>query len=108
MRTATATIGIAIGRWQHHLPSRGIWNGQRRCPRSVPIRSRFCHQVSIVTFAHSRFTVGDCRVSGVSGTAAGLNYLTEGGGQENEIMYKDAFDLPHFAMFPLLDDCQRL
>jgi len=34
---------------------------------------------------------------------AGLNYLTEGG-QETEIMYKYGFDLPHFAMFPLLDD----
>lgn len=33
----------------------------------------------------------------------GLNYLTEGG-QETEIMYKYGFDLPHFAMFPLLDD----
>ena len=31
-----------------------------------------------------------------------LNYLTEGG-QETEIMYKYGFDLPHFAMFPLLD-----
>jgi homocysteine S-methyltransferase len=34
---------------------------------------------------------------------SGLNYLTEGG-QETEIMYKYGFDLPHFAMFPLLDD----
>jgi len=33
----------------------------------------------------------------------GLNYLTEGG-QETEIMYKYGFDLPHFAMLPLLDD----
>ena len=33
----------------------------------------------------------------------GLNYLTEGG-QETEIMYKYGFELPHFAMFPLLDD----
>jgi S-methylmethionine-dependent homocysteine/selenocysteine methylase len=33
----------------------------------------------------------------------GLNYLTEGG-QETEILYKYGFDLPHFAMFPLLDD----
>ena len=33
----------------------------------------------------------------------GLNYLTEGG-QETEIMYKYGFDLPHFAMFPLLDN----
>jgi S-methylmethionine-dependent homocysteine/selenocysteine methylase len=33
----------------------------------------------------------------------GLNYLTEGG-QETEIMYKYGFDLPQFAMFPLLDD----
>src|SRR5829696_1452440 len=33
----------------------------------------------------------------------GVNYLTEGG-QETEIMYKYGFDLPHFAMFPLLDD----
>ncbi|MCR8725891.1 homocysteine S-methyltransferase family protein [Frigidibacter sp. ROC022] len=30
-------------------------------------------------------------------------YLTEGG-IETEIMYKDGFELPHFAMFPLLDD----
>ncbi len=34
---------------------------------------------------------------------AGVNYLTEGG-QETEIMYKYGFDLPHFAMFPLLDN----
>src|ERR1700760_2582059 len=33
----------------------------------------------------------------------GLNYLTEGG-QETEIMYKYGFDLPQFAMFPLLDN----
>jgi homocysteine S-methyltransferase len=32
----------------------------------------------------------------------GLNYLTEGG-QETEILYKYGFELPHFAMFPLLD-----
>ena len=30
-------------------------------------------------------------------------YLTEGG-IETEIMYKDGFELPHFAMYPLLDD----
>lgn len=33
----------------------------------------------------------------------GLIYLTEGG-QETEIMYKYGFELPHFAMFPLLDN----
>jgi homocysteine S-methyltransferase len=33
----------------------------------------------------------------------GLNYLTEGG-QETEILYKYGFDLPHFAMYPLLDN----
>ena len=33
----------------------------------------------------------------------GLNFLTEGG-QETEIMYKYGFDLPQFAMFPLLDN----
>jgi homocysteine S-methyltransferase len=33
----------------------------------------------------------------------GLNYLAEGG-QETEIMYKYGFELPHFAMLPLLDD----
>jgi S-methylmethionine-dependent homocysteine/selenocysteine methylase len=33
----------------------------------------------------------------------GLRYLTEGG-QETEIMYKFGYELPHFAMFPLLDD----
>lgn len=33
----------------------------------------------------------------------GLNYLTEGG-QETEIMYKYGFELPQFAMFPLLDN----
>ena len=31
----------------------------------------------------------------------GVNYLTEGG-QETEIMYKFGFELPEFAMFPLL------
>jgi S-methylmethionine-dependent homocysteine/selenocysteine methylase len=34
---------------------------------------------------------------------AGVNYLTEGG-QETELMYKHEFELPEFAMFPLLDD----
>jgi S-methylmethionine-dependent homocysteine/selenocysteine methylase len=33
----------------------------------------------------------------------GLNYLTEGG-QETEIMHKFGFELPHFAMLPLLDN----
>ena len=33
----------------------------------------------------------------------GVLYLTEGG-QETEIMYKYGFELPEFAMFPLLDD----
>lgn len=33
----------------------------------------------------------------------GLNYLTEGG-QETEILYKYRFDLPQFAMYPLLDN----
>lgn len=33
----------------------------------------------------------------------GVNYLTEGG-QETEIMYKYGFELPSFAMFPLLDN----
>jgi homocysteine S-methyltransferase len=33
----------------------------------------------------------------------GLNYLTEGG-QETEILYKYGFELPHFAMYPLLDN----
>src|SRR5690242_740113 len=33
----------------------------------------------------------------------GLDYLTEGG-QETEILYKYGFELPHFAMYPLLDD----
>ncbi len=33
----------------------------------------------------------------------GLRYLTEGG-QETEIMYEFGFELPEFAMFPLLDD----
>jgi homocysteine S-methyltransferase len=33
----------------------------------------------------------------------GLNYLTEGG-QETEIMYNYGFELPQFAMFPLLDN----
>ena len=32
----------------------------------------------------------------------GLMYLTEGG-TETEIMYKYGFELPEFAMFPLLD-----
>ena len=33
----------------------------------------------------------------------GLRYLTEGG-QETELMYGYGFDLPQFALFPLLDD----
>jgi homocysteine S-methyltransferase len=33
----------------------------------------------------------------------GVNYLTEGG-QETEILYKYGFDLPHIAMYPLLDN----
>lgn len=35
----------------------------------------------------------------------GLDYLTEGG-IETEIMYKWGYDLPHFAMFPLLEKPQ--
>jgi len=34
--------------------------------------------------------------------AVGTTYLTEGG-QETEIMYRFGFDLPEFAMYPLLD-----
>ncbi len=37
----------------------------------------------------------------------GLNYLTEGG-QETEILYKYGFDLPQFAMYPLLDNPQAM
>jgi homocysteine S-methyltransferase len=37
----------------------------------------------------------------------GRLYLSEGG-QETEIMYKFGFDLPHFAMFTLLDDPHAL
>jgi homocysteine S-methyltransferase len=37
----------------------------------------------------------------------GSLYLTEGG-QETEIMYKYGFELPEFAMFPLLDDPRAL
>jgi S-methylmethionine-dependent homocysteine/selenocysteine methylase len=33
----------------------------------------------------------------------GVNYLTEGG-QETEILYKYGYELPHFAMYPLLDN----
>ncbi len=33
----------------------------------------------------------------------GVTYLAEGG-QETEVMYKHGFDLPHFAMFVLIDD----
>ncbi len=33
----------------------------------------------------------------------GVTYLAEGG-QETEMMYKYGFDLPEFALFPLLDD----
>lgn len=32
----------------------------------------------------------------------GVDYLTEGG-QETEVMYRHGFELPEFAMFPLLD-----
>jgi len=37
----------------------------------------------------------------------GVLYLAEGG-QETEIMYKFGYDLPHFAMFPLLDNYEAL
>ena len=37
----------------------------------------------------------------------GTYYLTEGG-IETEIMYKYGFELPHFAMFPLLDNPEAL
>ena len=33
----------------------------------------------------------------------GLDYLAEGG-QETELMYGYGFALPHFALFPLLDN----
>ncbi|MEY2396937.1 MAG: homocysteine S-methyltransferase [Actinomycetota bacterium] len=38
---------------------------------------------------------------------AGLNYLTEGG-TETEVMYKHGFELPEFAMFPLLDQADAM
>jgi S-methylmethionine-dependent homocysteine/selenocysteine methylase len=38
---------------------------------------------------------------------AGVHYLTEGG-QETELMYKHEFDLPEFAMYPLLDDTRAV
>jgi len=41
--------------------------------------------------------------SGPNGLKPDLIYLTEGG-QETEIMFRHGFDLPEFAMFPLLDD----
>lgn len=37
----------------------------------------------------------------------GKFYLTEGG-IETEVMYKHGFELPHFAMFPLLDNPEAL
>jgi homocysteine S-methyltransferase len=37
----------------------------------------------------------------------GVFYMTEGG-QETELMYKFGFELPHFAMFPLLDNPDAL
>ena len=37
----------------------------------------------------------------------GRFYLTEGG-TETEFMYKHGFELPHFAMFPLLDNPKAL
>jgi homocysteine S-methyltransferase len=37
----------------------------------------------------------------------GVLYLTEGGA-ETEIMYKHGFELPHFAMFPLLDNAKAV
>jgi homocysteine S-methyltransferase len=37
----------------------------------------------------------------------GVLYLTEGG-QETEIMYKFGYDLPHFAMFTLLDNASAV
>lgn len=39
----------------------------------------------------------------VSPFLPGIRYLAEGG-QETELMYNHGFDLPHFAMFPLLDE----
>ncbi|WP_374413351.1 homocysteine S-methyltransferase family protein [Novosphingobium colocasiae] len=43
------------------------------------------------------------RTSSFPAQKDGVLYLTEGG-QETEIMYKFGYDLPHFAMFTLLDD----
>jgi homocysteine S-methyltransferase len=37
----------------------------------------------------------------------GVRYLAEGG-QETELMYGHGFALPHFAMFPLLDDASAV
>ena len=38
---------------------------------------------------------------------AGVLYLTEGG-QETELMYKHEFELPEFALYPLLDDARAV
>jgi S-methylmethionine-dependent homocysteine/selenocysteine methylase len=37
----------------------------------------------------------------------GVLYLTEGG-TETEVMYKLGFELPHFALFPLLDNAEAV
>ena len=37
----------------------------------------------------------------------GLNYLTEGG-TETQVMYEHGFELPEFALFPLLDDARAV
>ena len=37
----------------------------------------------------------------------GLRYLAEGG-QETELLYGHGFTLPHFAMFPLLEDASAV
>ena len=37
----------------------------------------------------------------------GQLFLTDGG-IETEIMYKWGFELPHFAMYPLLDDADEM
>jgi len=54
--------------------------------------------------AHSELTgAGGRRGQGIPQQQPGVNYLTEGG-QETEILYKYGSELPHFAMFPLLDN----
>ena len=80
----------------------GVHIAKRCAAKGGYLPGRFITVTRVHRWAH-RSRGGDHGGGSSRRSRPGLHYLTEGG-QETEIMYKYGFDLPHFAMFPLLDN----